>query len=53
MVLEDAPSSWKILKSVFLRKLDAAPKKRDEKFQGCCAGVSDVEMACDVYFSSS
>ena len=27
MELDEAPSSWRIVKLVFLRKLDAGPKK--------------------------
>ena len=44
MELEDAPRSWKIVKLVFLRKLDAAPKKRRKKLQSHCVDVGDVEV---------
>ena len=35
-------SSWRIVKLMFLRKPDAAPKDRDEKLQGYCIDVCDL-----------
>ena len=52
MELGEAPSSWRIVKLVFLRKPDAAPKK-GKKLQGHCADVGDVEMVCDLCNSTS
>ena len=40
----DAPNSWKIVQLVFLRKLDAAPEKRNQKLQGHCFDIGDVEV---------
>ena len=48
----EAPSSWKIVKLVFLRKPDTAPKKRDHKLQGNCADIGDVEVVCILYHSA-
>ena len=48
--LEDDPSSWKIVKVVFLRKLDAAPKKGKMSYRGYCVDVDDVEVVCDPVF---
>ena len=48
MGLQEAPSSWKMVKLVLLRKSDAAPKERDQKLQGYCADVGDVEVVCDL-----
>ena len=44
----EAPSSWKIVKLVFLRKLYAQPKKGIH-----CADIGDVEVVCVLYCSLS
>ena len=46
--VEDAPSSWGIVKLVFLRKPDAEPKKRDKKLQGYRIDVSDSKWYATV-----
>ena len=49
----ESPSSWKIVKLIFLRKPDAEPKKRDQKLQGHCPDIGDVEVTRVLYCSSS
>ena len=47
----EAPSSWKIVKLVFLRKQDAQPKK-DRKLPGHCAHICVSEVVHILCFSS-
>ena len=53
MGLDDAPSSRRIVKLIFLRKTRCGTEERDKKLRGYCADVRDVDVACGVYYSSS
>ena len=48
----EAPSSWEIVKLVFLRKQDAEPKERDQELQGRCAHIGIFEVVRILYCSS-
>ena len=48
----EAPSSWEIVKLVFLRKPDAEPKERDQELQGRCAHICIFEVVRILYCSS-
>ena len=48
-----APSSWKIVKLVFLRKQDAEPKRGISKLEGHRADIGDVDVVRVLYYSAS
>ena len=47
--LEEAPSSWKIVKSVLLRQPDAEPQSGIRGDKGHRHDVSDVEVVCNLH----
>ena len=53
MGLEEAPSCWKIVKLVFLRKPDAEPPKWDKKLSCNAIDVCHGEMVCLQYHFST
>ena len=53
MGLMEAPSSWKIVKLVFLTKTGCGAQKIDLKLQSHCADISDDEVVRVLYCSSS
>ena len=50
--LQEPFSSGNIVKLVFLRKPDAESQKRNWMLHGNGAEVGDVEVVCDMYFST-
>ena len=51
MVHMESPSSWKIVKLVFLAKSGRCPEEGDQKLQCTCADIGDVEVVCIMYYS--